>query len=392
MKKLIALITIFSLSIIPAFAATYAREDIDIDNTLSDQQATQYAQPTKIIIAQIKTEAKSLENSPLDWFQSLYYYSITRLGFADIPFNYVLDRSGNIYEGRDGGVGVVAEMETTSGVIVIGYLSNTSDIPLNSQIALQDLIEQLSFKHGILRDSIEVANLKYLKADDTRRTSKTSSEKLSSGTFVENISTLTKSLKYSSSEHLEYKGEIKDLAYPKTVKSGEKFKISLTLVNKNDFAWFTDKEYIYVSTKNGRDSSFAINGQWDSFSKPVSIADKTILPEENVKIEFEMQALLLPGKQNPEFRVVKLPKNTFAGTDFKISFEIEQGDADLVQITGTPGGVLNVRGCPSPNCEPITQVNEGQIVIMTDKSVGWYEIEYEDDKTGWVYGPYVKEL
>jgi hypothetical protein len=391
MKKLLLALILFFAFATPIVAATYSREDIDVDTTLSEQEATQYAQPTKILITQVKTDAASLNNSPLDWFQTLYYYSITRLGYADIPFNYIIDRNGDIYEGRDGGIGVLPEVETDSGVVLIGYLSNSPDLPLNTQTALQDLVEDLSYKHGIGKDAVQVVTLKHLKADDTRRTAKSSYEEVT-GTFSDNVASLTGGLKYSSSEHLEYKGEIKDLQFSESVESGERFKVSFTLVNKNDFAWFTDKDYIYVSTKNGRNSSFAINGEWDSFSKPVSIADKTILPEENVKIEFEMQALLLPGKQSPEFTILKLPRNSFAGTDFKVSFDIKKGNNKLVQISGTPGGVLNVRGCPSPNCEPITQVNEGQILIMTDQSVGWYEVKYEDDKTGWVYGPYVKEL
>jgi hypothetical protein len=391
MKKLIALIILSFFFAVPAFAAEYSREDTDIDSTLSDQEATQYAAPTKILIAQIKTEAESLETSPLEWFQSLYYYSITRLGYADIPFNYVIDRNGDVYEGRKGGIGVIPEVETGTGVIMIGYLSNDPDLPLNTQTALRTLVTDLSYKHGIPRTEVEVVSLNLLKADETRRTSK-SSYKEATGTFAQNIGVLKNSVTYSNSEHLDYKAEIKDLQYEDTVESGERLKVSFTLINKNDFAWFTDKDYIYLSTKNGRNSSFAINGEWDSFSKPVSISDKTILPGENVKVEFELQALLLPGKQSPEFRVVKLPNSVFEDSDMKISFEIKQGDNDLVQITGTPGGVLNVRGCPSPNCEPITQVVEGQVLIMTDKSVGWYEVQYEKGETGWVYGPYVKEL
>jgi hypothetical protein len=274
---------------------------------------------------------------------------------------------------------------------MIGYLSNDPDLPLNTQTALKALLTDLSYQHGIAKSEVEVVSLNLLKADETRRTSK-SSYKEATGTFAQNVGVLKNSVTYSNSEHLDYKAEIKDLQYEDTVESGERLKVSFTLINKNDFAWFTDKDYIYISTKNGRNSSFAINGEWDSFSKPVSISDKTILPGENVKVEFELQALLLPGKQSPEFRVVKLPNSVFDGSDIKVSFEIKQGDNDLVQITGTPGGVLNVRGCPSPNCEPITQVVEGQVLIMTDKSVGWYEVQYEKGETGWVYGPYVKEL
>ena len=162
------------------------------------------------------------------------------------------------------------------------------------------------------------------------------------------------------------------------------------MVNKNDFPWFSNGDFIYVSTKNGSDSSFAVNGKWDSFSKPLAIEDKVILPNEELPITFEMQAMLLPGKFSQKFVVMKLPNNIFENSNFTVSFNIAKGNYKLVKIVDIPS--LNVRECIGSNCKVVTQVGENQIFIMLEQNAGWYRIRYSAKGTGWVYGKYVQPL
>src|SRR5690606_21438977 len=110
---------------------------------------------------------------------------------------------------------------------------------------------------------------------------------------------------------------------------GEKMTVTVEFVNKNDFAWFTDRDYIYISTQNGENSTFAVNGVWDSFSKPVSVSDKTVLPGETVKVSYDMQALLMPGSYSQKFNIVKLPNKVFGESDFEVSFTKDKGDYNL---------------------------------------------------------------
>ncbi len=391
MKKLFLALILFFAIPSQTWAATISRNAIEIDEALSEQEATQYAQPTKILVSQIKTQSHALSTSPREWFKTLYYYTITRLGYADIPYNFVVDRNGNVYEGRKGGVGVLPEVEGGSGVVLVGYLSNSSDITLNANTAFKSLLEDISYKYGIAQENVEVVKLTHLKSGEGRLTAKSRYEKIAD-LFAESLSTLLPEIEFSSIEHLEYDVEISKVEYPKNVKLGEKLPVTVEFINKNNFAWFTDRDYIYVSTEDGENSVFAVNGVWDSFSKPVSVSDKTVLPGETVKVEFEMHALLLPGNHSQKFNIMKLPDRVFSESDFEVAFAIDKGDLNLVQVVGTPGGVLNARGCPSPNCEPIAQVVEGQVMIMLERSVGWYKVRYEGEKEGWVYGPYIKEL
>ena len=86
--------TVFAVDIVK-------REDIGMDETLSVQMDI-YSLPQKIYISQLEGYNKEFLGKPNEWIKALYYYSVTRLGLNDIPYNYLIDKSGNIYEGARG--------------------------------------------------------------------------------------------------------------------------------------------------------------------------------------------------------------------------------------------------------------------------------------------------
>ncbi|HRI06057.1 MAG TPA: SH3 domain-containing protein [Candidatus Dojkabacteria bacterium] len=385
-------LTVFFVLALPTsmYAAEYSREQSGIDTSISDQTTRQFAQPTKIYMIQITTQESLLQKDSRAWFKTLYYYFITRLGYVDLPFTYVVDRDGNVYKGRDGGPNVSPEISGSQGAVVVGYLSNPTDITVPAGDAIKKLVTDLSYTYGIEGKELQTVTMKMIKEDGKSTKSVFTPV---NNLFALNIATVIENVKFSDKEHIDYKAEIALVNYEKTVKSGEKLKVTVGIKNNNDFPWFTDKDYIYVSTKGSKNSKFAINGVWDSFSKPVSISKRTVQPGETVNVEFELQALLLPGKQSESYYILRSPSTVFSNTEFKIEFEILKGSAKLVQVTNTPGGVLNVRECPSGNCKSLTQLEEGQVVVMIEKSsAGWYKVRYSESKTGWVYGPYIKEL
>jgi hypothetical protein len=46
-----------------------------------------------------------LERQPSLWVKTLLLYSITRLHFADIPFNFLVDSNGQYLKAKVGGMG-----------------------------------------------------------------------------------------------------------------------------------------------------------------------------------------------------------------------------------------------------------------------------------------------
>jgi putative cell wall-binding protein len=86
--------------------------------------------------------------------RGIYRYHTQSLGWSDIGYNVLVDRYGNVYEGRHGGVtaGVIgahaAGFNTGSvGVAVIGEFSTTAP-PAAAQSAVADVIADQAARHG----------------------------------------------------------------------------------------------------------------------------------------------------------------------------------------------------------------------------------------------------
>ncbi len=72
----------------------------------------------------------------------------------------------------------------------------------------------------------------------------------------------------------------------------------------------------------------------------------------------------------------------------------EETTEEYVEILSTPTNFLRVRNEPDTTGDELTQVSPGEryLVVSKDEEEDWYEIEYEEDKTGWVSGEYVKSV
>jgi len=155
-----------------------------------------------------------------------------------------------------------------------------------------------------------------------------------------------------------------------------------------------DSEFIdriIVSTEDEEETSFAINGVWDSFSKPTHLPQEYVLPGESVTVEFNLQANALPGENILKFKFLKYKGGGFEDSSFTVDFGIEKGSKELGEIS-SPDGYLNVRKCAGYNCEILTTVENGQIFIITDTQDAWKKIIYEEGEEGWVFIRYIKNL
>jgi len=389
LKKFFVSIIILSFAFTSVLAFDFtSRTDLSLDESISDQNGTRYAYPEKIYVTQVESVDKNITSSPKEWIDAIYYYSITRLGFADIPYNFFIDEAGNIYQGRRGYVGVTPETSSETGVIIVGYLSSRPGLTSRASNALKQIFEDVSYKYGILKKDVYTVDL-YLNQKEGSL-SYTTAQTVDSSFALAITSSLENTTQYET-ENLTYKAKVENLTYEKTVEVGEKLAVKLSVMNMNDFVWFNTPDNIYISTADEKETTLAINGVWDSFSKPAHLSKDYILPGESIPVEFNIQANALPGDQKLDFVFLKYSEKPFEDSSFSVEFDIEKGDKELGEIS-SPDGFLNVRECPGYSCEILTTVENGQVFIITDTQDAWKKIEYEEGKEGWVFIRYIKNL
>jgi len=387
-KMKILLVILFTIIPASAFAFSYNKiSTLKYDLSLSDQTNTIYATPTTIYLTQVSTQSESLQKNPELWSKALFYYSITKLHFSDMPYNFLIDESGRIYEGRQGGVGANPELKNVDKAIVIGYLSNGSTLTTAASNSLLKMVNDLSTSWGI--SSYKTVRLQL---DAKEGSLSTIVPVDSTGDFAQSVKEALATWKGSSRENLPYKAEIVEIIYEKTVVIGEKLEVTVKVKNMNDFTWLTDRTPIYVSTKDGKDSSFAINGVWDSFSKPTHIEDRAVKPGEIVEFKFKMQPKISPGKVTESFEIMKFDKKPFAGSTFEVTFTVEKGKYTLVKVYSPQYGFANIRECQWYSCKIIESAPEGTVYILKKESDGWMQIQYDEDTIGWVVSRFMKRI
>lgn len=388
LKTLILIIFFSSFWTTSLFAfSSYSTKTQKFDLSLSDQSTTVYTVPERIYITQITTQSKEISRDPSLWVKTLYYYYITRLYLPDIPYTYLVDENGAIYEGKTGGVGANLKFEALDNAVLIGYLSNSNSLTPRAEASLKDLIETVSSEWGI--DTVRAVKLNIVQEEN-----KLSSIEVvdSSPEFSNSLSRTLSNLKLSSEETHDYAAKIESVDYPKESVIGSRIKVKVKFTNKNTFPWFTQNEPIYISTKSGQESKLAINKVWSSFSKPLEITGKTIKPEESIEAEFEVEAKVLVGEVSETFVLQKIGVGDFTGSEFEVKFNVTRGDNVLVQVYSPQYGFVNIRTCRWASCEIIDSPKEGTVYILLAEEEGWYKIQYAPGVEGWAMGKYFKKI
>jgi len=364
------------------------RESIGFDETLSNKSDI-YSLPQKIYISQLNGFSTDLNDDSQSWIKLLYYYSVTRLKLNDIPYNYLIDRSGNIYEGAQGGIGINPGLQGGDGVVLIGIMDDSTTLSPRTYSSLISFIEDLSYKYGIKKDNWDFVDLKISKKDNSLSyLTYTSSQKALRNSVLNAL----EEVEWSNTENLKYKGSIVSVENDKEVEIGKRLTVKVKIKNENDFTWFGGSTYIYVSTKDSADSPHAINGVWESFSKPTYIKGTYIKAGDTGEVSFELNAKSKPGTYKESYYFMKSAENTVEGSEFDVEFTIVKGNNKLIEIVSPEYGFVNIRECRWYSCAKIEVANEGDVFITTKKEEGWYEIVFNDGVKGWVYQKYAREI
>ncbi len=115
----------------------------------------QYPEEVKKIIVHHSATTGNL-NNPAQAVRDIYHYHAVTRGWGDIGYNYVLDLSGRVYEGRYGGEGVIGAHagpgnHGSIGIMILGNYQN-APAPEVSVVAMSKLIYEKSKIHGFNPD------------------------------------------------------------------------------------------------------------------------------------------------------------------------------------------------------------------------------------------------
>ncbi len=391
------------LIVLPAYIHAQAldftgREDIPYDTRLAEQKENRYGRYECISIVRISAPSGIVYSDSSQWVKGFYYYSITKLGFADIPFNYIVTWDGRTYEGKGGGEEVLLPIDSEKSSLsakcgIIAYFDNNREITNIGRQSLINATSSMLGKYSLRVSDIEAGKLS-LSGNEERSLSKIILNKDLSDVWSGEVKAIASQVTVSTTKR-EYKASIESVEYNEKVEAGSNFMVNVEIRNDSDFPWYNSGEgqvFIATSSPRNHESDFFVSDKWASFAKVVSMEDEWVLPGDTAKFSFEMGTPLLPGKYKETFELVSIPNNWMKGSQFSVEFSVDGSNLDLVEIKDTETGSLNVRDCASTRCNQIGQVVPGDILIKLGQDGNWYNIQFGDGKEGWVYGKYVKDI
>jgi hypothetical protein len=384
----------------PAVSAqVIERDSLVLDENLSDQQSNTYAPVQKVALTRITAPSGMQYGDSESWIQGLYYYSITKLGFADIPFNYIVTWQGDVYQVKGGGMDVAPlisaeSVEEFGNVVLVAYFDNNQEATNTGKKALGDVVSELVSIYRLDKEAvISVDSL--LVSGEAVLSSLALSESADQywNGVVGEVRTGVVIDETKGEEELA--GSVVDVSYPEEADAGDDMIITVKIKNEGTRPWYNTGEHaVYIATSDPRDreSSLYVSDKWASFTRVVASTEDWVLPGEEGSFAFEINTPLLSGEIEESFELLSLPDVWIEGTQFTVSFTVTAGDYDLVEILDTETGYLNVRDCPSQGCNEIGKVVPGEVYVQLDYQEAWYQIRLDDGTSGWVYGKYVKAL
>ncbi|MBN1331516.1 SH3 domain-containing protein [Candidatus Dojkabacteria bacterium] len=396
MKKILICLTVIlcSLSLVNAVDIT-GRDKLYLDGGLGQKEELTYAPVESIIIAPIVLPEQNGINSD-DWIRGLYYYSTVRLGYADIPFDYIVLNNGKIYKTSQISFENEVQIEgVDSNAIVVGYLASKEDSDINTQARsdIRDLVLKLANENNIEAESIDLQGLRY-KINLTNNTSTIETTEMV-GSWAQSLKEIKAYVgaNYSPIPR-SFSISIEQVSYSEEeLEPGSVAVIELTIKNTGENLLFADSESsLLITKKDGKLSKFFLNSLWASQSQVSVLSEGEYLqPGESKTFQVKFNVPLYFGIQEEIFVIKDGLGNTLDGTEFRVALNVGKLDATVVEILDTGTGYLNVRSADSGGAEVVSKVSPGERYILRQRGTyGYVQIDLGDGKLGWVSQQYVK--
>ncbi len=362
---------------------------VNLDTSITKED-TSFTSPNKILIVPIFPPTEELDTNDTTWFRGLYYYTIQRLGFNDIPFHYIVSRTGKIFEGNSGGDERRINISGIEGnPVVIAYLSDrfASNFDPRSMIALKNLSLEVANTNSIKPENIQVSSIKFIKDSATRTVSIEKSDVIGSWNLslneIKNFVTQSYApIQKSYSAELSSKNLPTDSVEPGTEVIG-----SVTIRNTSEHAIYsgTQSEIVLSKTDNST-SSFFLNNEWLSTTQiPLMTDGETLLPGREGTFQFKLKAPLFIGSKTESFEIKNINGNKLTNTIVELTLNLQSSSKRIVEVRNTELGYLRVRSDASSVASETGRVSPGQrFFMLEDAGNGYIKIDLGDGKSGWV--------
>lgn len=279
-----------------------------------------------------------------EWLVKLDGYIRESRRIIGIPFAYVIDEQGNIYEG----LGIFDfDFSTLSG---FNYTNGTLPVLVLAR-------DSVNYKDQKIRESVSFLR-----------------EYLNRVPRVE-----TKNLNQLNQIDLTF-GERRDLV--------------LRWQNTSSFVWKKGTSYELYLKLDGNQKSVVYDPEtWKEQNKVVGFTEQEIYPGEVATFEFKIKA--------PYYRATVEEAFALEGTtddiqikDSAMHLKVEvTGETDKVlEVLSTPTGFLNVRSGPTLSSHLITTIYPGDKFGYTKEENKWMEIILNDGTRGWITTEYIHRL
>ncbi len=399
MKKYILIIGILQLILVSILQAISINDTNNIfANNLVRVDEIKYQQPDSILIAPIFIPDGVAKNSSLDRMKGLFYYMNVRLGFVDMPFHYVVFPDGKIYKtSNQSDEEHINLNDSNSSSVIVAYLANSKDRDFSDKAkeSIRDITLDIANRNSINSENIDIKNLRVVLNLETK-TSKLETREIAGG-WLDTFLAVKKYVKANYSPiKKSYKIEVLDIKMPTNPVSPQDvviIEIKLKNIGENTIYGNSDSALL-LSKEDGKLSKFYINSIWSSRSQVALMSEEDILmPNKEATYQVKLKVPLFFGQQSENFVIKTANGDLIPGTDVVISLNVKNIEEPVVEILPTEIGYLNVRSADSGRSDIIGRVTPGERFIEKQRGInGYVQIQFSDDKLGWVSNKYVKRV
>lgn len=173
---------------------------------------------------------------------------------------------------------------------------------------------------------------------------------------------------------------------------GEKRELSLEIQNVGRNAWLKN-EIVFHPLPLEKEVEVYSGESWLNSSTVRELNQELVLPGETTQLEFDLQAPYYPSEFEQKFALVRKTNGTLvSGSEITIKMIVRGESLPVVEIQKTPTGFLNVREDPSLDAELKGVVFPGEKYLLLAEVSGWYKIRLRDESWGWIYSIYAKRI